>query len=101
MIKRQRFSMANSSRCAAPGSLVGPEDNKCKGNLNLQGGDWVDVKNAEEIRPTLNPEGINCGLAFRPSMASAIGGRFQVAFLSKISCLSKVARWYIGLILSR
>jgi hypothetical protein len=63
-----------------PYSLAGPEGRKCKGNLNLQAGDWVDVKNAEEIQATLNPEGINCGLAFRPSMAAAIGGRFQVAF---------------------
>ena len=63
----------------APGSLVGPEGKKSKGNLNLQAGDWVDVKNAAEIQATLNPGGINCGLAFRPSMAEAIGGRYQVA----------------------
>jgi hypothetical protein len=63
-----------------PGRLVGPEGRKFKGNLNLQAGEWVDVKNAEEIQATLNPEGINCGLAFRPTMAEAIGGRYQVAF---------------------
>lgn len=59
---------------------VGPEGRKCKGNLNLQAGDWVNVKNAGKIQATLNPGGINCGLAFRPSMAEAIGGRYQVAF---------------------
>jgi hypothetical protein len=64
----------------APGSLVGPEGRKSKGNLNLQAGEWVTVKNAEEIGATLNPDGINCGLAFRPNMAEAIGGRYQVAF---------------------
>lgn len=63
-----------------PGSLVGPEGKKFKGNLNLQSGEWVNVKSTEEIQATLNPEGINCGLAFRPNMAEAIGGRYQVAF---------------------
>jgi hypothetical protein len=63
-----------------PGSLVGPEGRKLKGNLNLQAGEWVNVKITEEIQATLNPEGINCGLAFRPTMAEAIGGRYQVAF---------------------
>jgi hypothetical protein len=63
-----------------PGSLVGPEGRKLKGNLDLQAGDWVDVKNAEEIKATLDPKGGNCGLAFRPTMAEAIGGRYQVAF---------------------
>jgi len=64
----------------APGSLGGPEGKKSKGNLNLQADDWVDVKNVAEIQATLNPGGINCGVAFRPSMAEAIGGRYQVAF---------------------
>jgi hypothetical protein len=63
-----------------PGSLAGPEGSKCKGNLNLQAGEWVHVRNAAEIQATLDPAGINCGLAFRPSMAAAIGGRYQVAF---------------------
>jgi hypothetical protein len=64
----------------APGILVGTEGRKFKGSLNLQAGEWVNVKNAEEIQANLNPEGSNCGLAFRPNMAEAIGGRYQVAF---------------------
>lgn len=63
-----------------PGSLVGPEGRKLKGNLNLQAGEWVNIKNTEEIQATLNAEGVNCGLAFRPTMVEAIGGRYQVAF---------------------
>ena len=63
-----------------PGSLAGPEGRKSRGNLDLRAGEWVDVRHAAEIQATLNPAGINCGLAFRPSMAAAIGGRYQVAF---------------------
>lgn len=63
-----------------PGSLTGPEGRQFKGNLNLQAGEWVEVKNAAEIQAMLNPAGSNCGLAFRPNMAEAIGGRYQVAF---------------------
>jgi hypothetical protein len=62
------------------GSLAGTEGSTFRGNLDLQSGEWVDVKNAEEIQATLNPEGMNCGLAFRPTMTGAIGGRYQVAF---------------------
>jgi hypothetical protein len=63
-----------------PGSLAGPEGKKSRGDLNLRAGEWVEVKNAKEIEATLNPDGINCGMAFRPAMAEAIGGRYQVAF---------------------
>jgi len=63
-----------------PGNLAGTEGKKIKGDLDLRAGEWVKVKNAEEIQAHLDAEGINCGLAFRPSMAEAIGGRYQVAF---------------------
>lgn len=63
-----------------PKTLVGSEGKKLKGDLNLQAGEWVDVKRTEEIQASLNSEGSNCGLFFQPTMSEAIGGRYQVEF---------------------
>lgn len=63
-----------------PGTLVGSRGKKLKGDLNLQAGEWVDVKKSEEIRASLDSDGNNCGLAFAPTMFEAIGGRYQVEF---------------------
>lgn len=62
------------------GSLVGSEGKKTKGDLNLQAGEWVDVKRTEEIQASLDADGSNCGLFFKPTMSKAIGGRYQVEF---------------------
>lgn len=62
------------------GTLVGSQGKKLKGDLNLQAGEWVDVKKSEEIQAFLNSDGSNCGLFFKPSMFEAIGGRYQVEF---------------------
>lgn len=51
---------------------------KTKGDLNLQAGEWVDVKKSEEIQVFLNADGSNCGLFFQPTMVEAIGKRYQV-----------------------
>jgi hypothetical protein len=60
--------------------LAGTSGKKRRGNLGLRQGEWVKVKSSSEIREQLDPNGNNCGLAFRPTMTVAIGGRYQVAF---------------------
>jgi hypothetical protein len=47
--------------------------------LNLQAGEWVEVKNIEEIRATLDVNGKNRGLGFAPDQASFCGKRLRVA----------------------
>jgi len=46
--------------------------------LNLQPGDWVEVKPLESIRDTLNASGYNRGLYFTPGMGRACGRKYQV-----------------------
>ena len=47
-------------------------------SLNLQPGEWVDVKPIETIVSTLNPEARNRGLYFSPDMRLACGKRQRV-----------------------
>jgi hypothetical protein len=47
--------------------------------LNLQDGEWVEVKNLEEIRATLDVNGKNRGLGFAPDQAEFCGKRLRVA----------------------
>lgn len=60
--------------------IVGTKEKKSRGNLALSSGEWVKVKSAAQIQDHLDQESNNCGLAFRPTMNEAIGGRYQVAF---------------------
>jgi len=62
------------------GFLVGTEGKKHKGDLNLQSGEWIDIKQTEEIEAALDVGGKNCGLSYVPSMSEFIGGRYQVEF---------------------
>lgn len=56
------------------GSLTStPQD-----SLDLQPGDWVDVKTLEEIRETLDAHGKNRGLHFSSDMIPYCGRRLQV-----------------------
>jgi hypothetical protein len=66
-----------------------PSDSKCKyltgeqnetpqESLNLQPGDWVEVKSEEEIKNTLDKKGQNRGLVFSPEMIGYCGKRFKV-----------------------
>lgn len=61
-------------------ALSGAGKSASRGDLELRAGDWVVVKEAEEIRLTLDPEGKNRGLSFEPDMAGFAGGRFEVEF---------------------
>lgn len=65
---------------AEPGTLFGSRTQNHKGDLNLEAGEWVNVKKAEKIRACLDSNGNNCGLSFIPGMSKSIGGRYQVQF---------------------
>jgi len=45
---------------------------------SLREGDWVRIKPAAEILPTLNHLGTNRGLSFDPEMAPYCGGKYRV-----------------------
>jgi len=62
-------------RSAGPAAVrpLGPEE-----VLNLQPGEWVEVKSLEEIRATLDPRGKNRGLLFTADMDGYAGKRFRV-----------------------
>lgn len=47
-------------------------------SLNLQPGEWVEVKSLEEIKGTLDQSGRNRGLVFDAGMSRFCGRRFQV-----------------------
>lgn len=46
--------------------------------LDLQPGEWVEVKSFEQIRATLNARGLNRGLSFEADMRPHCGKRFRV-----------------------
>lgn len=46
--------------------------------LNLQPGEWVQVKSMEEIQRTLDPMSRNFGLGFTPEMKKHLGKRYRV-----------------------
>lgn len=47
-------------------------------SLNLQPGEWVQVKTEEEIKDTLDRSGMNRGLRFTTDMISYCGGTYRV-----------------------
>jgi hypothetical protein len=62
-------------RCGKiPEGLPTPED-----RLNLQPGEWVEVKSHDEILETINRELGNRGLKYNAEMTPVCGQRFQVA----------------------
>ena len=60
------------------GTILGEKGKKTRGDLGLEAGDWVRVRDAETIRATLGPDGRNLGLSFEPEMALLIGATRQV-----------------------
>ncbi len=57
---------------------AGPCQQTPEQTLNLQPGEWVEVKSFEEIRATLNRRGLNRGLSFEADMRPHCGKRFRV-----------------------
>jgi hypothetical protein len=59
--------------------LTGEQKSTLAAELNLQPGEWVEVKSAAEIQATLDAKGRNRGLEFDPEMLLHCGHRYQVA----------------------
>jgi len=58
--------------------LVGQQRTTATVELNLQPGEWVEVKSAAEIKATLDSRGRNRGLTFEPEMLHCCGRRYRV-----------------------
>jgi 2-polyprenyl-6-methoxyphenol hydroxylase-like FAD-dependent oxidoreductase len=78
-------AIANKARALVKlpelGLIVGVAGKKSKGDLGLQPGEWVRVRDAEAIRTALNGKARNLGLSFEPEMAQLIGEVRQVETL--------------------
>ena len=61
------------------GNVVGRQLKTDTVSLELQPGEWVEVKSRKEIEKTLDVEGKNRGLLFDPPMLSYCGNRYRVA----------------------
>lgn len=59
--------------------ITGEQTKTLNTELNLQPGDWVEIKSPEEIEATLDAKGRNRGLSFEPEMAQHCGRRYRVA----------------------
>jgi hypothetical protein len=62
------------------GELVGRQEKPAKGDLNLQPGQWVEVRSREEIEATLDARSKNRGLSFEPEMTRHCGQRYRVGY---------------------
>ncbi|MEJ2362454.1 MAG: hypothetical protein P8Z75_13750 [Gammaproteobacteria bacterium] len=60
------------------GSVTGPHQKTETLSLNLQPGEWVEVKSRQEIEDTLDIHGKNRGLIFDSPMLDECGKQFQV-----------------------
>ena len=58
---------------------TGQEKQTLTTELDLQPGEWVEVKSAAEIEATLDTDGRNRGLVFDPEMLLCCGHRYRVA----------------------
>jgi hypothetical protein len=61
-----------------PLNMRGTAQGPVNETLNLQPGEWVQVRSREEILATLTPTGFNRGLWFDREMAAYCGGTFRV-----------------------
>jgi len=62
------------------GAPAGDRPGGPKGDLDLQPGEWVEVRSREEILATLDPDGKNRGLSFEVEMLEHCGRRYRVAY---------------------
>ena len=59
--------------------IVGDRKKTQQEELNLQPGEWVEIKSMAEVQATLDDKGRNRGLSFEPEMALHCGRRYRVA----------------------
>ncbi len=74
--KQKILRMIKRKESAAENLPTQPTPTEC---LNLQPGQWVEVKSLEEIQATLDANGKNRGLGFAPDQAEFCGKRLRVA----------------------
>jgi len=67
-----------------------------RGDLDLQPGQWVEVKSAAEIRTLIDAEGKNHGLSFELEMLQHCGRRCQVAYPIRKVILEEPGRQATG-----
>ena len=75
-----RIAWTRVLRLSEIGTVSGTQTRTHRGNLNLQPGELVDIKNFQEVQLALNSQGKNCGLQFTPSMSPYLEERHVVAF---------------------
>jgi hypothetical protein len=75
--KLGKFALKNKQKVSAV--------SRTEGTLNLQPGDWVEVRSVKEIFATLDAQGKLKGLRFTPEMVKFCGKQYRVyKILSKI-----------------
>jgi hypothetical protein len=67
-------------------------DESAKEVLDLQPGEWVEIKSQEEVRRTLDAAGKHRGLGFMPEMWSLCGQRGRVLRRVEKICLEEASR---------
>ena len=81
MVRRALSNRLRSVFGIAPiGTVRGPSGPHSKGDLELQPGEYVEVRSIDEISRAVGPSGKNRGLLFEPDMRAAVGKRFEVEF---------------------
>jgi hypothetical protein len=60
--------------------VQGRQSEPPRGDLDLQPGEWIEVKSAEEIRGLIDADGKSQGLSFELEMLEHCGRRYQVAY---------------------
>jgi hypothetical protein len=78
------------------GHVQGSEQKPPKGELDLQPGQWVEVKSRQEIMATLDPAGKNRGLSFEIEMLEHCGRRYRVAFQVEKIILEEPGQQWTG-----
>jgi hypothetical protein len=78
MIRRGADYLRRRTRGASAPQLAAKRPFTPEEILNLQPGEWVEVKSMEEIRATLDERGKNRGLLFTDDMRGFAGKRFRV-----------------------
>jgi hypothetical protein len=80
MPKKLGRMLGRSAPLRSPGSVAAAEVSLPAEKLDLQPGDWVEIKSLAEIHATLDAQARHRGLGFAPEMARYCGRRFRVAY---------------------
>jgi hypothetical protein len=78
--RKIRRVFGRSARLRPPGAVATAEVSAPAEKLDLQPGEWVEIKTLAEILATLDVEQRHRGLGFSPEMTRYCGRRFRVAY---------------------